>query len=171
MPGATKLCCPHCGRSVTPNSLREADGDQEAFWVRVDQGDPDECWPWTGTTLPKGYGTLYWDDRTRYAHRVAYEIANGSVEDVEVVMHTCDNPPCCNPNHLKAGTQSENITEALERGRLIPVGADVTPQDVRDIRDRYDEEDTTYAEIAEDYPINAHSVGRIVRGDRWGWVE
>lgn len=34
-----------------------------------------------------------------------------------MVAHSCDNPPCCNPRHLTAETQSENMQEAISRGR------------------------------------------------------
>lgn len=84
------------------------------FWSRV-QGDTDfQCWPWRGRKGAKGYGR-YGDTM---AHRVAYELTCGPIPDGLVVRHRCDNPPCCNPSHLEAGTQKDNMADAMLRNRL-----------------------------------------------------
>lgn len=51
------------------------------------------------------------------AHRVAYEIANGPIPDDLWVLHSCDNPPCCNPSHLRVGTYKDNVRDRVERDR------------------------------------------------------
>lgn len=94
------------------------------FQAKVKQGSSAECWPWTGGTISKGYGQFnagrdaYGIQDTRYAHRVAFQIATGIDPHDAVVMHACDNPPCCNPNHLRLGTQAENMADAAGKGRL-----------------------------------------------------
>lgn len=51
-------------------------------------------------------------------HRMAYELYYGPILDGLVVRHTCDNPPCVNPLHLKVGTYADNTRDAMERGRM-----------------------------------------------------
>jgi hypothetical protein len=53
----------------------------------------------------------------RPAHRMAWEASNGPIPDGMILMHTCDNPPCCNPEHLKLGTRAENNKDRAKKGR------------------------------------------------------
>ena len=83
----------------------------DRFWDKVDIRGPDECWPWTGSTNKGGYGRY---DRTT-AHRRAYKLTNGPT--FLDVCHTCDNPPCCNPAHLFAGSELENAQDMKNKNR------------------------------------------------------
>jgi hypothetical protein len=77
-----------------------------------------------GARKTAGYGNFCVERRTSHfvlTHRYAYELTYGPIPEGEVVRHRCDNPPCCNPAHLIAGTQKENIADAIGRGRLDPV--------------------------------------------------
>ena len=81
------------------------------------------CWEFQGCAVGRnGYGQIMRDPVTRkldYAHRVAWELANGQpVPAGCVVMHTCDNPRCVNPAHLTTGTQAQNIQDSVEKGRF-----------------------------------------------------
>ncbi|MCJ2077799.1 HNH endonuclease [Methylobacterium sp. E-016] len=87
------------------------------FWAKVDVRGPDDCWPWTAGTDRAGYGKLKVDGRDVGAHRISCEIADGPIPAGLSVLHSCDNPPCCNPSHLKPGTGRRNLVEAVERGR------------------------------------------------------
>lgn len=90
------------------------------FWAKVDRsGGPDACWPWTGPRNGDGYGQTTVGGRTVGAHRVAYARANGEIPDGLSVLHDCDNRPCCNPAHLRVGTQAENISDMYSRGRGV----------------------------------------------------
>lgn len=77
----------------------------------------DECWEWSGCRDSQEYGVLTHGGRTHRAHRVAYELLVGTIPDGLIICHHCDNPPCCNPNHLYAGTNSENSNDMVSRGR------------------------------------------------------
>jgi hypothetical protein len=75
------------------------------------------CWPWTGWHDEKGYGRVNIGSRTTHAHRLAFELAGGTIPTGHVVRHTCDNPPCCNPAHLRTGTVADNQRDMVARGR------------------------------------------------------
>lgn len=105
------------------------------FWAYVRRSDdPNACWEWTRKRLKKNgvrtYGVTYQGRRPNgkqiavLAHRVAYQLTHGVVLVGGVVRHSCDNPPCCNPNHLAFGTQKDNMQDAKQKGRLsIPRGS------------------------------------------------
>ena len=81
----------------------------------------DSCWIWKATTLPHGYGLFSYKpngvgkSQRIYAHRWMKLQTDGWVG--EVVMHTCDNPSCVNPDHLVNGTQKENLNDMHFKGR------------------------------------------------------
>ena len=55
------------------------------------------------------------------AHRTAYRLANGRpIPAGLMVLHSCDNPPCCNPGHLRTGTMSDNMRDMYAHGRRDP---------------------------------------------------
>lgn len=99
----------HASRETTP----------ENFWGRVERGTADQCWPWTGRTNEDGYGVVgYHSRRGIGAHRVAWALArNGGTLPDLWVLHHCDNPPCCNPDHLFLGTATENNRDRARKGR------------------------------------------------------
>ncbi|MEU4224350.1 HNH endonuclease [Nonomuraea sp. NPDC026600] len=84
------------------------------------------CWVWPGEIGNTGYGIfrIYRSGKTKklFAHRVAHFLASG--EDITnlVVRHDCDNPPCCNPSHLRSGTQADNMRDSIERKRANLAG-------------------------------------------------
>lgn len=105
----------------------------ERFFQRFDRGTADECWNWTGSVNAQGYGYIGGVlNGSRHvpkgsymlAHRVSWIIHRGEIPKGEgahgtVVMHTCDNPKCVNPSHLRLGTQSENVTDMIVKGRKV----------------------------------------------------
>jgi hypothetical protein len=93
----------------------------ERFWEKVDIGSIDDCWEWKACTYHNGYGKFALTrSKPVYAHRLAFEITNGSIPTGLYICHTCDNPRCCNPHHLFAGTQTDNMQDCKRKGRNSP---------------------------------------------------
>ena len=67
-----------------------------------------------------GYGTFGFDGKVRKAHRVAYILTFGEIPEGHHILHSCDNPACVNPAHLRPGTRADNMQDALKRGRHFP---------------------------------------------------
>lgn len=90
------------------------------FWPKVERAGRSarDCWLWTGR-LRNGYGAIMLNGRWVGAHRVAFALHRSIPlpDRSTLVRHTCDNPPCCNPRHLRPGTHQDNQRDAVRRGR------------------------------------------------------
>lgn len=125
--------CVGCGRSFVPTgpqrycshecysgTLRV--GISDRFWSKVNKHTASGCWLWTAATI-RGYGQISshvnGKKRPVYAHRLAWELTNGPIENGLFVLHKCDVPLCVNPAHLFLGTQQQNLEDARQKGRLV----------------------------------------------------
>jgi HNH endonuclease len=84
-------------------------------YIKVDKKTG--CHLWTGHRDPRGYGIIAIGETARFAHRMAWESVNGLIPDGMILMHTCDNPPCCNLEHLALGTRGDNNRDRVKKGR------------------------------------------------------
>lgn|SRR3990167_1173676 len=146
------------------------------FWAKVRCGDG--CWEWIGTRISSGYGQLSVCGRNVYAHRISYEIHFGSIPDGMFVLHSCDNPPCVNPGHLRAGNRHDNAMDAVERSGLMPPhvpgskcgAAKLTEADVIEMRREFDGLRGTKAFLARKYGITKTNVACILAKKTWRHV-
>lgn len=85
-----------------------ADGVEDRFWDKVNKGQGNACWEWTGATNEKGYGVFSVDGETMGAHRFVLKIETGKCPSSKQASHTCHNNTCVNPDHLEWETDQEN---------------------------------------------------------------
>lgn len=159
-------------RSVHGQALRCEDlSPQVIALFREKVQKTKSCWLWTGYIDANGYGMAYVGKRhgggskSWYAHRFAYVIAHGDVPAGAVVMHTCDNPTCVNPDHLRLGTQAENMREASEKGRMNsprPTLRKISEEQVRTIR----ESNQSSSFFAKLHGVCVSHINRIRRGEK-----
>lgn len=106
------------------------------FWSKVQRRSHDDCWPWLGyrkkrhRTGRQEYGVFYLSKTVKIgAHRASYYLLTGVFPAYgQCIMHTCDNPPCCNPAHLRLGTWADNNRDRHDKGRTV-----MPPNDARRI--------------------------------------
>lgn len=148
------------------------DGRVAAFWAAVDRRGVDECWPWKQQRLPDGYGRWTMGRRSVLAHRAAFVLSGGVLtEAAPLVLHSCDNPPCCNPRHLSAGTHRANTRQAIERGRYVALRGEanghskLTAADVAEIRRRYVKGSSGV--LAREFGVHRTLIWQIATGKVW----
>lgn len=149
------------GTAITPLADR--------LWRKVITNPATGCWEWQGYRMKEGYGQIGVGGRADgiiLTHRAAYQIVNGPIPDGLFIRHKCDNPPCCNPDHLELGTPADNVADTVNRGR-IPRGAllpqtILTPEDVRTIRREWKAGTTTVA-LAATYGVNRRYILAVAR--------
>ena len=116
-----------------------------------------------------GYGRVPTaGQKHEYAHRLAYKIFKGSIPKGMVVMHSCDNPACCNPEHLQLGTVKDNVHDALQKGRR-PQNPDISRKlDVEDVMSiRGTEKEVKNSILAIKYQVSLQTIRNIKKGNTW----
>lgn len=144
------------------------------FNAKIEVKRADECWNWTASTAGDGYGQIKPDAgqgrRNLYAHRVAYELAYGKVPEGLEVCHHCDNPRCCNPVHLFAGTRKKNAEDmALKMRSTYGARSGTAKLSEAEALRIFDlkAKGLTQLEISRVAGISQIEVSRILRGERW----
>lgn len=87
---------------------------EEGFWRHAIVKDGG-CWGWNGATDKDGYGKFDSKGSTISGHRASFMVHYGNPEWAHV-LHRCDNPICCNPEHLFLGTHQDNMDDASAKG-------------------------------------------------------
>lgn len=147
---------------------------QARFWAKVDRRAPNECWDWQGHIDRHGYGKIKVGSRPVAAHRIALALQNGQIGNLHA-LHSCDNPSCCNPNHLRWGTPKDNATDKMKRGRcrngdqsgFNNPRCKITPDALREIVSLIDAGQDNNGQIAARFGIHHAMVSKIRTGNAW----
>ena len=144
----------------------------DRFWSHVDRKTADECWPWIGSRNSKQYGLFWTGERFKMGHRLSYELEVGPIPEGRMVCHSCDNPPCCNPNHLWIGDASSNRLDAMSKGRIRLLLGDLCPfsrlstPEVMEIRELHAKGETP-KRLAEFFGVTSDSIRDVVYRRTW----
>lgn len=96
-----------------------SESDRERFLSKLVRDEETGCLEYIGFCFDFGHGSFHLNDKMEKAHRVAWVIAGNDItEERPHILHKCDNPPCCEPSHLWAGTQADNMADAARKGRM-----------------------------------------------------
>lgn len=177
-----KLVCPCCQHQFQHDTL------EQRLWNQISKSeDPHGCWEWIGSLNKKGYGvggtvqgygyiTLGAGKKKKgqkfYAHRLVYALANGPIPDGLFVCHKCDNPCCCNPDHLFLGTNQQNMDDMIRKNRSPrrsgenSTNAKLTSLQVQHIR--YENERGVLQKVlAKQYGVSLTTISRIIQRKTW----
>jgi hypothetical protein len=170
---------------------------KERFLEKINKNAPNGCWEWIGYISPNGYGNFYVEGSV-YSHRFSYEFFKGPIPKGKMVCHTCDNRRCVNPDHLWLGTHTDNMRDAIAKGRLNPrklnqprgdehgmrkhperanpkfgsehSHAKLTEEIVSEVRKRYIKGERV-ADMAREYGIHSVTMRDSIRRKTWKHVE
>jgi hypothetical protein len=148
---------------------------EERFWIKVKKAGPDDCWFWQTSCDSSGYGQI--SDgvrRNKIAHRVSWELEYGPIPEGLSMLHKCDVPTCCNPNHLFLGTTQDNMTDKVSKGREAKGSqhgkSKLIAEDIRKIRARYAGGKTTYRELGELFGVSISAIAKVTDRRTWKHV-
>jgi hypothetical protein len=156
-------------RNATPAELEQM---RERYDASVDRsGGPSACWPWRAAKCHQGYGRVTAFKVPFKPHRLALLYAGVDLSTEMLALHSCDNPSCCNPAHLRPGTQSENVRDMVNRKRRNLSGvnngrARLDPERVRFVR-RLLDRGHRQADIAFLFNVAKTTISAIHCGRNW----
>lgn len=129
------------------------------------------CWEWSAQHSKSGYSIFWMDNKPWRAHRVSYELFVGTIIKGLLVCHKCDNRACVNPKHLFLGTQKENMSDMVTKGRSLKGVkhnlAKLTEDDVKKIREIHSIPGTNYRQTARQFNVDPALIRRIVLKNQW----
>jgi HNH endonuclease len=121
-----RYTCKFCGTTGAPSQVKmhelfcNPEAQQARFWAKVEKRGPEECWLWKGQLRWDGYGRFLIMRKPTWTHRYSWELHNSRKIPKDMgVLHSCHNPACVNPKHLRIGTHKENMEEAHRVGRWM----------------------------------------------------
>lgn len=157
-----RIC--HCGKE-----LREQSQSRKGYCsilceieksIKINKNG---CWEWINHCLNTGYGYITINKKKLLAHRVVYEIYHGSIDDEKVIRHQCFNEKCVNPQHMKLGSQAENIHDSIRKKNIK---TKLTWDQVKEMRARYQAGERPYI-LHKEYPVHYKTFLDIVRYKKW----
>lgn len=158
--------------------LKEIDDTELVkFLVERIEKDQNDCWIWQKSVDKNGYGMCgnlsIWCKRygKSKAHQLSYIAFLGLYPRQLLICHTCHNPSCINPAHLKLGTHTDNMKDRALSGRTYHgcgetnSRAKLTQQDVDYIRNSINKK--TPQQLAQKYNVTASTIRQIRAYKSW----
>lgn len=140
------------------------------FWSLVDRRTDDECWTWLGDVDKDGYGVFVFRGRKRGAHEFALSFTSGEKRlPVLDTCHSCDEPSCVNPAHLRFDTRKANVADMFDHNRANTPTPKLTAEDVVLMRERR-ANGARQLDLAETFGVSSGYVSEVVRGLVWAHV-
>lgn len=162
-------------QQTTSHSNPDTEAISRLFNKSVFSPDSD-CLIYTGYTDDNGYGVMTYRGRSHKAHRLMMT-AFTDIPQGMVVMHSCDNPSCIHPSHLRIGTQRENVHDCIQKGRFKPGAgfrggcanpmAKLNLEMVAEMRLAKKRRDISYKMLAKEYGVSTMTAYRAVKEISW----
>lgn len=164
--------CPSCNKQHNENTIECSDTCKILNRHKKING----CWEWQGKLSKDGYGSFQKSIdgiKTEVrAHRKSYEIFKGEIPKGMQVCHTCDNPSCCNPEHLWLGTSRENTQDSFKKNRRpttkkrADAAGKLKEEQVIEMRELY-KQGVSQKELQEKYGLSQSQVSGILTYRFW----
>lgn len=146
--------------------------DLVRFWSKVDKSG--DCWLWTGGCFNHQYGNFLYNGKYIGAHRASFMILHKRpITEGLYILHSCDNPKCVNPSHLREGTHQENMNDKAVRNRCNPprgeanVTAKLTEAQIIEIRNKYAFHKISHRQLAKEYKVEKTTISKIINRKTW----
>lgn len=146
-----------------------SNSDIRRFWSKIEIKLENECWNWIPKPHKTGYSHFRVKNKIYKGNRIAWIITNGDIpEDKPYILHSCHNKRCCNPNHLRAGTQQENMDDMYHAKRNNHPGkpginSKLTKEQVVNIFSSI----LSQRELAIKYSVSQSTISEIKCGATW----
>lgn len=139
---------------------------KEWFFNKLEQSG--DCLLWPSYKNKSGHGIIREKRKTISAHRVAYELEYGAIPNGAHIIHDCHNPSCCNPRHLRASDNKENMLQKTLYGRRSGKsgGMKLYPDEVIKIR-KLLKQGITQAAIGAMFGVSRGAISGIASNRRW----
>jgi hypothetical protein len=145
--------------------------DEERFLSHTNKNGENGCWNWTGALYQNGYGVFTYRYRAVKVHRYSYRLYRGQIPEGLEVCHTCDNKKCVNPEHLFLGTQQDNMTDMVNKGRSLTgekgTNTKLTWEQVREIRKLYKTGKHSQYTLADLFNVSRSNIKFILNNKTW----
>jgi hypothetical protein len=150
--------------------LNTIENQNKWFWSKINKKSEFACWEWIRGTDTNGYGKVRFRKHIQMAHRVAWILTHGEITNKLIICHSCDNPPCCNPDHLFLGTHLDNAHDKIKKGRdkhRFLYGDNhqnttISDKDILRIRELYSTGKFTYKKLGKLFGCTFQHIGAII---------
>lgn len=144
------------------------------FWDNIKKQE--DCWIWQGNKFNTGYGSVTIDGESCLVHRVAYELHyNKAIPKGKMVLHSCHNRLCINPEHLRLGDHADNMRDMVVANRQArgeeDGNAKLSISDVRKIKRLLNSKEFTHKEISKMFGVGRTTITDICKGRTWSWLD